>query len=95
MRIESKTRFPKETEVMNRETVLRVVSILFVDLLTRQTLGNLFLMETRIICLINQSRSELMKLEHQVESLNKCVDELQQQAYAQRWELEDAHHGFF
>ena len=44
--------------------------------------------------LLNQARSELMKQEHQVESLNSCIDELQQQAYAQRLELEDAHHGF-
>ena len=49
-----KTRFPKETEVMNRETVSRVVFILFLDLLTLQILGNLVLMETRIICLVRQ-----------------------------------------
>ena len=35
-----------------------------------------------------------MKQEHQVGSLNNCIDELQQQAYAQRLELEDAHHGY-
>ena len=34
-----------------------------------------------------------MKQEHQVGSLNNCIGELQQQAYAQRLELEDAHHG--
>ena len=34
-----------------------------------------------------------MKQEHQVGSLNSCIDELQQQAYVQRLELEDAHHG--
>ena len=28
-----------------------------------------------------------------MESLNSCIDELQQQAYAQRLELQDAHHG--
>ena len=49
-----KTPFPKETEVMNRETVSRVVFILFSDLLTRQMLGNLFLMGTKIICSIRQ-----------------------------------------
>ena len=27
-------------------------------------------------------------------SLNSCIDELQRQAYAQRLELEDAHHGY-
>ena len=34
-----------------------------------------------------------MKQEHRVGSLNNCIDELQQQAHAQRLELEDAHHG--
>ena len=34
-----------------------------------------------------------MKQEHQVGSLNKCIDELQQQACAQRLELENAHRG--
>ena len=86
-----KTLFPKE--VMNRETDSRVVFVLFLDLLTRQMLGNHFLMETRIIC-SNQAKSELMKQEHQVGSLHSCIDELQQQAYAQRLELEDAHHGY-
>ena len=44
--------------------------------------------------LFDQARSELMKLEHQVGSLNDCIDELQHQACAQRLELEDAHHGY-
>ena len=35
-----------------------------------------------------------MKQEHKVESLNNCVNELQQQAHAQRLELQDAHHGY-
>ena len=35
-----------------------------------------------------------MKQEHKVESLNKCIDGLQQQTYAQRLELHDVHHGF-
>ena len=34
--------------------------------------------------LLSQARSHLMKQELHVESLNKCVSELQQQAYAQR-----------
>ena len=34
-----------------------------------------------------------MKQEHKVESLDTCNSELQQQTYAQRLELEDAHHG--
>ena len=44
--------------------------------------------------LLSQARSELMKQEHQVGSLNRCINELQQQAFAQRLELQDAHHGF-
>ena len=43
--------------------------------------------------LLNQARSEIMKQEHQVESLDSCINELQQQASARRLELEDAHHG--
>ena len=43
--------------------------------------------------LLTQARSEIMKQEHQVGYLNSCIDELQQQAYAQRLELEDARHG--
>ena len=35
-----------------------------------------------------------MKQEHQMGSLNNLIDELQQQADAQRLELEDAHHGY-
>ena len=38
--------------------------------------------------------SELMKQEHQVGSLNSCINEHQQQAYDQVFELQDAHHGF-
>ena len=63
------------------------------DLQTRQVLGNHFLMETRIICLIKQDLYELMRQENQVGSLDNCIEELQQQAYAQRLELEDAQHG--
>ena len=44
--------------------------------------------------LLSQARSELMKQEHQVGSLNNCISELQQQAYAQRLELQDAQHGY-
>ena len=35
-----------------------------------------------------------MKQQHRVGSLHNCIDELQQQAHAQRLELEDAHHGY-
>ena len=44
--------------------------------------------------LLSQARSELMKQEHQVGSLNRCINELQQQAYAQGLEVQDAHHGY-
>ena len=43
--------------------------------------------------LLSHARAELMKQEHKVESLSNCVSELQQQSYAQRLELQDAHHG--
>ena len=35
-----------------------------------------------------------MKQEHMVESLSNCISELQQQAYAQRLDMESAHHGY-
>ena len=35
-----------------------------------------------------------MKQEHQVESLNNCISELQQQVHAQRLELQDAQRGY-
>ena len=44
--------------------------------------------------LLRQVRSELMRQEHQVGSLNSCMDELQQQAYTQRLEVQDAQHGY-
>ena len=44
--------------------------------------------------LLSQARSELVKQEHQVGSLNYCISELQQQAYAQRLELQDAKLGY-
>ena len=44
--------------------------------------------------MLAQARSELMKQECKVESLNTCVSELQQQTYAQRLELENAHPGY-
>ena len=44
--------------------------------------------------LLDQARSELIRQEHQVGSLDNCINELQQQAYAQRLELEEAHHGY-
>ena len=44
--------------------------------------------------LLSQARSELMRQEHQDRSLNSCMNELQQQACAQRLELQDAQHGY-
>ena len=44
--------------------------------------------------MLNQARCELVKQEHQVGSLDSYISELQQQAYAQRLELEDAQHGY-
>ena len=44
--------------------------------------------------LLTEARSELMKQEYIVESLNTCICEPQQQTYAQRLEQENAHHGY-
>ena len=44
--------------------------------------------------LLAEARSELMKQEYKVESLNTCISGLQQQTDARRLELEDAHHGY-
>ena len=44
--------------------------------------------------LLSQARPELMKQEHQVESLNNRISELQQQTCALRLELQDARHGY-
>ena len=50
-----KKRFSNEKEIMNQETVARVVIILFLHLLTGQILGNFLMMGIKIICLIRQS----------------------------------------
>ena len=44
--------------------------------------------------LLDQVRSELMKQEREVGSFNKCINESQQQVYAQRLELQDTQHGY-
>ena len=44
--------------------------------------------------MLAEARSELIKQEYKVESLNTCISELQQQTYAQRLELEDAQFGY-
>ena len=44
--------------------------------------------------LLRQARSEFVRQERQVGSLKNCISELQQQACAQRLELQDAPHGY-
>ena len=44
--------------------------------------------------LLNQARSDLTKQELHVESLNKCIGELQRQTEEQRLTLQDAQFGF-
>ena len=44
--------------------------------------------------LLNQARSDLVKQELHVESLNKCIGELQRQTEEQRLALQDAQYGF-
>ena len=44
--------------------------------------------------MLAEARSELMKQEYKVESLNICISEVHQQTYSQRLELEDAHFGY-
>ena len=44
--------------------------------------------------LLNQSRSDLAKQKLHVESLNKCIGELQRQTEEQRLALQDAQNGF-
>ena len=43
---------------------------------------------------LNQARSDLAKQELHVESLNKCIGELQRQMEEQRLALQDAQYGF-
>ena len=74
-----------------RETSSRV---LFSSMLIRPNLGR-SLLEGNKDHLLSQARSELMKREQQAGSLKNCIVELQQQAYAQRLDLQDAQHGLF
>ena len=59
---------------------------------TQRTLQNL--LDGNRDHLLSQARSELMKQEHKVKSLNNCISELQQQAFAQKLELQDAQQGY-
>ena len=43
--------------------------------------------------LLTQAGLEFMKQEHKVESLNTCINELQQQDHDRGLDLENAHHG--
>ena len=44
--------------------------------------------------LLDEARSELMRQECKVETLNICIGEIQRQTYSQRLELEDVHFGY-
>ena len=44
--------------------------------------------------MFSEAKSEIMKQECKVDSRNTCISEFQQQTYAQRLELEDAHFGY-
>ena len=52
------------------------------------------LLESNKDHLLNQARSDLAKQELHVESLNKCIGELQRQTEEQRLVLHDAQYGF-
>ena len=67
--------------------------VLISETLTRQMWEDLFLRERKIICSVKQ-KTELVRQEHHVGSLNNCISEQQQHAYAQRLELQDAEHGY-
>ena len=45
--------------------------------------------------LLSHARSEFLRQEHKVESLNNCISELQQQASAQGLALQEAQLGYF
>ena len=44
--------------------------------------------------LLSQAKSELVRQEHQVGSLDNIISELQRQAHAQRLQVQDAQHGY-
>ena len=67
--------------------------VLFSETLTRENVGR-SLLEGKKDHLLSQAKSEFMRQEHQVDSLNNCICELQQHAYARRLELQDAQHGY-
>ena len=44
--------------------------------------------------MLAEARSELMKQEYKVESLNICIRQFQRETHSQRLELDDAHCGY-
>ena len=44
--------------------------------------------------LLNQARSDLVRKEIHVESLNKCIDDLQKRTGVKVWASQEAQHGF-
>ena len=88
----SRNMFPKES-VMNRETVFESGVHSVFRFAHPANVGK-SLLDGKKGHLLNLARSEIKKPAHQVGSLNNCINELQQQAYAQRLDLENAHHGY-
>ena len=70
-----RTRFPKETEVTNRETVSREVFFLFFRFADPANVGK-SLLDGNNYHLLNQARSDFLKQENQVGSLDSCIEEL-------------------
>ena len=79
--------------IRKRRTAKINSRVLSSNTLTRQTWEDLFLKAIKIICSV-RAKSELTRQEHQVGSLDSCISELQQHAYAQRSGLQDAQHGY-
>ena len=75
--------------VTNLETCSRIP---FLNSLIHQIWEDLFLKVMKITCSVRPDLN-LKNQEHQVGSLNNCIGELQRQVYAQRLELQEAHHG--
>ena len=73
-----KTRFPNETEVMNEPGNRFKSSVRSVFRFAETANEGKSLFDGNKDHLLNQAKSELMKQEHQEESLNNCTDELQQ-----------------
>ena len=79
---------------MNRNTSSRFLFFFFFSKFADPSKLGRSLLEGNKDHLLSHATSELLRQEHQVGSLNSCINELQQQAYAQRLELQDAHHGY-